>query len=535
MKRIIIALALVFLSGVAQAQAISTTTCPGAGCIDINTSGQGSIGIQITGTWVGTVTFQSSLGTSSSSTFTSLIVFPSNSTTGVTTTTGNGIWTAAVAGINQVRVVFTAYTSGTANVVRRTTVEAKANPSSGGSSGAPADATYITQIPNASLSNEQALSLLSTGVLKSTTATGVVSLAASPDIIALWSGTCNASSVLVGDGTCGTVSSSFTSITSGTNTTAAMILGSGSSLSTTGTGAIVAPAITAPIVVTGAVGSSAITINGATQTASFPVINATQTWNNVAVAFTGIKLNVTNTTSLNTSLLIDLQVGGTSQFSVDEIGNTVSSAFEASTSSKYGVFGVTTRSDGQIGWSNTSTYTGTIDVAIVRDAAAILAQRNSTNAQTFRIYETFTDASNYERYNFTAGSDALAITATSAGTGSANLGINLTPKGTSFITITSIASAGTAPAVANVGANSCGTSAATIAGNDNSGEVTVGATAGTQCRITFTKAATTRWNCNASNNSAAALVRTSFVDSSHTDLLGTFGAGDVVSYLCTAR
>lgn len=48
----------------------------------------------------------------------------------------------------------------------------------GGGAGAPANATYITQIPNATLTNEQALSLLTTGIMKSTTATGVVSIAA---------------------------------------------------------------------------------------------------------------------------------------------------------------------------------------------------------------------------------------------------------------------------------------------------------------------------------------------------------------------
>ncbi|MEY4762543.1 MAG: hypothetical protein RLZZ200_2399, partial [Pseudomonadota bacterium] len=52
-----------------------------------------------------------------------------------------------------------------------------------------------------------------------------------------------------------------------------------------------------------------------------------------------------------------------------------------------------------------------------------------------------------------------------------------------------VITAGAGMAVANVGANSCGTTAATIAGNNNVGEVTVGATAGTQCRITLTVAA----------------------------------------------
>lgn len=42
---------------------------------------------------------------------------------------------------------------------------------------APANAKYITQQPDATLSAEQALSALATGILKSTTATGVVSIA----------------------------------------------------------------------------------------------------------------------------------------------------------------------------------------------------------------------------------------------------------------------------------------------------------------------------------------------------------------------
>lgn len=51
--------------------------------------------------------------------------------------------------------------------------------SSGGGGGAPTNATYITQTANASLSNEQALSSLSTGLVKVTTGTGVLSTAAS--------------------------------------------------------------------------------------------------------------------------------------------------------------------------------------------------------------------------------------------------------------------------------------------------------------------------------------------------------------------
>lgn len=48
----------------------------------------------------------------------------------------------------------------------------------GAGGGAPIDATFITQTPSGTLTNEQALSLLATGLLKSTTVTGVVSIAA---------------------------------------------------------------------------------------------------------------------------------------------------------------------------------------------------------------------------------------------------------------------------------------------------------------------------------------------------------------------
>jgi hypothetical protein len=47
-------------------------------------------------------------------------------------------------------------------------------PAGGGGSGAPTDATYLTQTANASLSAEQALGALSTGILRVATTTGVV-------------------------------------------------------------------------------------------------------------------------------------------------------------------------------------------------------------------------------------------------------------------------------------------------------------------------------------------------------------------------
>jgi hypothetical protein len=65
------------------------------------------------------------------------------------------------------------------------------------------------------------------------------------------------------------------------------------------------------------------TLTGGTATASAPLINATQTWNNAATTFTGILANVTDTASSSSSLLMDLQTGGVSQFRVAKNGRIV--------------------------------------------------------------------------------------------------------------------------------------------------------------------------------------------------------------------
>lgn len=58
------------------------------------------------------------------------------------------------------------------------------------------------------------------------------------------------------------------------------------------------------------------TFTGGTVVVDSPVISATQTWNDGGVTFTGWKLNVTNTASAAASLLVDLQIGGSSRFSI---------------------------------------------------------------------------------------------------------------------------------------------------------------------------------------------------------------------------
>lgn len=75
-------------------------------------------------------------------------------------------------------------------------------------------------------------------------------------------------------------------------------------------------------VATTLLGSTSLT--GDTVATSLPVLDLTQTWNSSGTTFTGVRFNAAGSSSTNSaaaSLLMDLQVGGTSQFKVDKTGN----------------------------------------------------------------------------------------------------------------------------------------------------------------------------------------------------------------------
>jgi hypothetical protein len=77
----------------------------------------------------------------------------------------------------------------------------------------------------------------------------------------------------------------------------------------------------------------------------------------------------------------------------------------------------------------------------------VIEQRNSTNAQTFRLYNTFTDASNYERGKMEWASNVLRIGTEKAGTGTARE-LDLQANGTTVLRVSSAGS----PAIINSGA-----------------------------------------------------------------------------------
>lgn len=97
-------------------------------------------------------------------------------------------------------------------------------------------------------------------------------------------------------------------------------IGNGSGGTTNfGTVTIIDGKSTAIALFSGDTAASLLTLTRGTITTAVQVIDSTVTWN-AAVTFTGWKLNVTSTSSNAGSLLLDLQVGGTSQFSVGKAG-----------------------------------------------------------------------------------------------------------------------------------------------------------------------------------------------------------------------
>ena len=218
------------------------------------------------------------------------------------------------------------------------------------------------------------------------------------------------------------------------------------------------------ILVTPEVNTNALAVTGYSLTGSnaSSLIDLAGTWNTSGTP-TALKLNVTDTASNAASLLLDLQVGSASIAKIDKTGTLtlsgasgigakiVSSAqfrtagiilgydmdggsgfavFDAAFAGAYGgisPYGFVVASAKSIAFG--SAGLNTADLFIRRDAANTLAQRNSTTAQTLRVYGTYTDASNYERLALTRA----AVTVETAGTGTDDIDLTLTPAGAGVV------------------------------------------------------------------------------------------------------
>ena len=183
-------------------------------------------------------------------------------------------------------------------------------------------------------------------------------------------------------------------------------------------------------------------LNSGTLTSDAPV-TISQTWNGTgSTVFKALVVNATTpgTTSSSSSLLLDLQVGGLSKAYVDKngaiYGTGVASGLAFKTwvnaSQVYQVDLVGTGlifagypgqfylpASSFMGWNSNDVGSGSVDTKLFRDSPSgnTLALRNGAAAQTFRVYNTYTDASNYERAVFGYGSNQINLGSDVAGSG----------------------------------------------------------------------------------------------------------------------
>lgn len=77
------------------------------------------------------------------------------------------------------------------------------------------------------------------------------------------------------------------------------------------------------------------------------------------------------------------------------------------------------------------------DLTLERDAANTLAQRRTTNAQTYRVYNTYTSSTNYERAKIEWDSNTLRIGTEKGSAGGTARDMELQTDGTTRITVKS--------------------------------------------------------------------------------------------------
>jgi len=149
-------------------------------------------------------------------------------------------------------------------------------------------------------------------------------------------------------------------------------------------------------------------LNSGTLTSDAPV-TISQTWNQIGTAFTALKVNAVSTASASGSLLLDLQVGGVSQFSVQKNGS-------INANSTLNLNGTLVQSSGNVIPANALILNYfNQDVVLLRDASNTLALRNGAAAQTFRVYGAYPDTGiNYARLALSCDTSGNATISTQA-------------------------------------------------------------------------------------------------------------------------
>jgi hypothetical protein len=466
------------LAQIAPSKQASGSITVAQGAVQLQTAGYASAGIQITGTFSQTLQFE---GTTDGSTWAALSVTPSSSTTTTTSATSTGLWTASTAGLVGLRVRASAWVSGTAVV----TIVGNQTGARAAGAGAGSITSIATTAP------------ITGGTI---TSTGTIECA-----------------------TCGVTGTGLNQFASTTSAQLAGVLSdeTGSGVAVFGTSPTLTTDVTVPLVIGGTTTTSPLTLKATSGVGTTGADVIVQSGNNGANELgrfynagqitLGAPCTATGCNSVPSFGVLLTPTGGNVNFVTDVFAAAVggptfigrhargSISSPAQTASGDNLWQLIGR-----GWNDTGPAWNT----------------NNNGTITIQTTEAHTSTAQGTKILFGVTPNSSTTVATVLQLTTAGLQTGL---------------GGSAITVANVGANSCGTSAASVAGNQSVGEVTVGATSGTQCRVAISQATATRFNGACSNQTTAALCRVVAVDTTHFDLIGAFTAGDVLAYAVMAR
>lgn len=184
------------------------------------------------------------------------------------------------------------------------------------------------------------------------------------------------------------------------------------------------------------------------------VFEMTDTWNDAGTTFSAISMDVTDTASASESRLLDLKVGGADRFFVRKDGrmsvtdgifngsNVQISSTEISLSNNFNKYvhlgrlfsggfqtGMAFAGGSFLGFqASANANIALADARLYHDGTGAIAQRSGAIAQAFHLYNTYTDASNYERGIIRWSGNQMQIGTDAAGTGTAR-GLSLSTGG----------------------------------------------------------------------------------------------------------
>lgn len=298
-----------------------------------------------------------------------------------------------------------------------------------------------------------------------------------------------------------------------------------------------------------------LTVAGATVTTSNPLLNFSQTWNNVATDFSLLDFSVTNTNSGAGSSLIRFVINSANVFSVSKTGAISGGSTADFTGSITSINGAMRLTDpGGYFRIGGDTFFARSAAAAWRmgdvDAAAPVAQTLGVQGVVAGTSNTagaaWTQKGSLSTGSGIGGDIIFQTSAANAAATTKNAGVTvLTLKGSATTTNNpgrvlvagQIESSGSPPTAAGSG-GTCATDG--IAGGANAGTVTLSAAcaATNTITLTFKTASATGWSCFANDRGSATTLINETSTTTTTAVLTvsgvTSGATDVIQYACTA-